>query len=373
VSAGRRGARPADVAADLVVVGGGIVGLAITAAAADRGLSVALVTAERMGAASRAAAGLLVPHYGDGAAGAVERFMRAGRDLYPSYVQWVEEHSGTRVGFDASGAIELAWSPAECAALHSRAPDGAERLTATAVAGLEPTLAPTAGGLLYPSDGAVDSARLTDALAAVVGGLARARVVREAAAGLTFDRHSGTALGQAGTRVQGRRVVIAAGAWSAAIEGLPRPIPVRPLRGQICALSAAPLRHVVLGPDVYIVSRNDDRTIVGSTMEDVGFDVRTTPDAIDALRHAATVMCPALAGRPVVEAWSGLRPATPDLIPIIGPDPELPTLIYACGHSRNGILLAPITAAVVCAFATGADPEWDVSPFAIERFEKPGE
>jgi glycine oxidase len=369
VTPGYPAARAADVAADLVVVGGGIVGLAITAAAVDRGLSVALLTAQRTGAASRAAAGLLVPHYGEGATGAVERFMRAACDLYPSYVQAVQERSGIRVGFDACGAIELARSAVECAALHSRAPDGAERLTAGAVAALEPALAPSAGGLLYPNDGAVDSGRLTDALASIVAGLAQARVVHEAATRLSFGRQAVTVVGHTGTRVQGRRAVIAAGAWSAAVEGLPRPIPVRPLRGQICALSSAPLRHVVLGPDVYMVSRNSDRTLVGSTMEDVGFDPRTTPEAIDGLRRAATAMCPALTGRPVVDAWSGLRPATPDLIPIIGPDPALPTLIYACGHSRNGILLAPITAAVICALAIGADPEWDVSPFAIERFE----
>jgi glycine oxidase len=357
------------VVADLVVVGGGLIGLATTAAAADRGLSVALLAADRPGAASRAAAGLLVPHYGgEGVHGPVARFMTAGRDAYPAYLLWVEESSGVRVPFYRFGALELAQSRQDCAALHETAPEDAVRLTAADVARLEPALAPTAGGVLYPHDGAVDNVRLTNALASIVERHPRVRVVREAALRVALDSPSLTVIGASGGRVEAAHLVLAAGAWSGAVDGLPRRIPVRPLRGQICTVATAPLRHVVLGPDVYMVSRNGDRTLVGSTMEEAGFDVGTTAAAIDGLRRGAVAACPSLGRQSVLEAWSGLRPATPDLLPILGADPDHHGLIYACGHSRNGILLAPITAAVATAIAAGDDLKWDLSPFSIGRF-----
>ncbi|MFN2565220.1 MAG: NAD(P)/FAD-dependent oxidoreductase [Gemmatimonadaceae bacterium] len=364
------GAAAVDLVADLVVIGGGLVGLAIAAAAADRKLSVAVLTTQRPGTASRAAAGLLVPHYsGEGAGDSVQRFMSAGRDLYPSYVQWAEERSGVRVAFDASGAIEVARSPAECATLQRTAPDGAEPLTPVAVASLEPGLAPTAGGLLYPRDGSVDNVGLTDALATIVARHQRARTIQEPAVRLVITSgRAATVIAAAGTRVQGHRIVLAAGAWSNLIDGLPRPVPVRPVRGQLCTVRGAPLRHVVLAPDLYMVTRGGDRTVVGSTMEDVGYDAGTTAEAIEGLRHAAAAACPAFSTQPVVAAWSGLRPATPDLRPILGTEPDCPELIYACGHSRNGILLAPITAAVTCAIALGEPLAWDISPFTVQRF-----
>jgi glycine oxidase len=357
------------IVADVIVVGGGVVGLATAWAAAQRGLRIALVSAERAGAASRASAGLLVPHYsGEGAADSVGRFMSAARDQYGDYVASVEEECGQRIPFSSSGAIELAASPEDLDALCARGPAAAERLLPPDVRSLEPSLAPCAGGVLYPKDGAVDNVRLTDALAAIVERHSRVRLLREAATRLEL-RPRPTAIGDAGSLIQARCLVLAAGAWAGAIDGLPRHLPVRPLRGQICTLPGTPLRHVVLGPGVYMVGRGGDRTLVGSTMEDVGFDPATTETGIAGLRAAAVAACPAFAGAPTLAAWSGLRPASPDLLPILGPDPDHPDLLYACGHSRNGILLAPITAAVIAALAAGEHPGWDLSPFAIGRFD----
>jgi glycine oxidase len=357
------------VVADLVVVGGGLIGLATTAAAAERGLSVALFAADLPGAASRAGAGLLVPHYsGEGVRGAVARFMRAGRDQYPAYVSWVEERSGIRIPLYVSGALEVARSPEDCAALHATAPDDAVRLTADDVTELEPALALTAGGVLYPHDGAVNNVRLTDALASIIERHPRVRVVREIAIRIALDARSPAVISASGARVQAAHVVLAAGAWSSAVQGLPRPIPVRPLRGQICTVGTVPLCHVVLANDVYMVSRSGDRTLIGSTMEEAGFDPTTTAEAIDGLRRGAAAVCPSLASQAVIEAWSGLRPATPDLLPILGVDPDHDGVVYACGHSRNGILLAPLTAAVTSAIAAGDDPKWDLAPFSVTRF-----
>jgi glycine oxidase len=225
--------------------------------------------------------------------------------------------------------------------------------------------------VLYPKDGAVDNLRLTNALASIVERHSRVRVLREAAIRLKLGSRP-TAIGDGHSMVEARCLVLAAGAWAATIEGLPRRVPVRPLRGQICTLSGTPLRHVVLGADVYMVSRGGDRTLVGSTMEDVGFDAGTTETGIASLRAGAVAVCPALAAQATREAWSGLRPASPDLLPILGRDPDHPRLLYACGHSRNGILLAPITAAAIAALAAGEDPGLDLSPFDIRRFGSGG-
>jgi glycine oxidase len=356
--------------ADVIVVGGGIIGLATARAAALRGLSVAVFSVERVGAASRASAGLLVPHYsGEGATEAVARFMVAARDGYPSFAAAVEEESGAHVPLSSSGAIEVAGSADDLAALWAAAPADGERLLPADVAALEPSLAPVAGGVLYPKDGAVDNVRLTDALASIVRSHSRVRVIGEAARRLELGSADPAVIGENGSRVAGRRVVLAAGAWIGEITGVPRNVPVRPLRGQICTLAGAPLRHVVLGAEVYMVSRGGDRTLVGSTMEDVGFDARTTEAGTAALRTGAVAACPALADHPMLEAWAGLRPASPDLLPIIGADLDHPALFYACGHSRNGILLAPMTGSVVAAMVADEPPDWDVSPFAIGRFE----
>jgi glycine oxidase ThiO len=365
--------RSTDATADVIVIGGGVIGLAIAAMAADRGLTVALYSAERRGAASRAAAGLLVPHYsGEDADSSTMRFMTASRDAYPAYLRWIADRSGVRVPTISSGAVEIASTEPERERLWTGAPAGSERLTTRAVAELEPALAPCAGGLLHPKDGAVDNVSLVDALSAIAEADARIRVWHEPAAEVRLRRDAPdvvSTVSTEGTRSQGRYVVLAAGAWAPQIGGLPRPLPVRPLRGQICVIRTAPLAHVVLERDVYLVARGADRTLVGSTMEDVGFDAVTTPEALEGLRRAAGAVCPPLATQPVAASWSGLRPATPDLLPVLGADPDEPRLIYACGHSRNGILLAPLTASVTTALVVGEDPGRDLTPFSIRRFQ----
>jgi glycine oxidase len=242
------------------------------------------------------------------------------------------------------------------------------RLTSREVAKLEPSLAAAAGGLFHPRDGAVDNVRLTEALTRIVERDPRIRVVRHAATRIDVDSAQASVATASGGSVEASQVVLAAGAWAGAIDGLPRSVPVRPLRGQLCSVQTAPLRHVVLSGDMYMVTRGGDRTLIGSTMEEVGFETGTTSQGIQALRRGAAAACPTLGDQPLVDAWSGLRPATPDLLPILGPDPDYPRLIYACGHSRNGILLAPITGAVIASIAAAEDPSWDLGPFSIARF-----
>ena len=163
-------------------------------------------------------------------------------------------------------------------------------------------------------------------------------------------------------------VVVAGGAWSSLIEGIPFAASVRPVRGQLIAYDAIGLRHVVYGPRGYLVPRVNLQTVAGSTMENVGFDSTTSLEGLARIRAASEEIAPALSIAPVQTSWAGLRPVTPDLLPILGKDPEWPSVIYACGHSRNGILLAPLTGDVVASMLAGEPVEHDLSQFRPDRF-----
>jgi glycine oxidase len=134
------------------------------------------------------------------------------------------------------------------------------------------------------------------------------------------------------------------------------------------SLAGSPLRHVTYGGGGYAVPRGDGRTLVGSTMERVAFDAGTTEAGLAHVRATGAAICPALATRPILNGWAGLRPITPDLLPILGREPELPAIVYACGHSRNGVLLAPLTGDVVADIVQGTDLAHDISPFRPDRF-----
>ena len=374
------GGRHRHPAADVVVVGGGLIGLACAAELAARGLGVILLADPRPGEASPAAAGMLAPSV-ERSDGSAHRFALTARDRYPDYVAWLAERTGIIVPLNRLGILELALGDEAAEALRAQALHGANGgaprwLDRRTLAAEEPALAHAAGALLQPGDGAVDNVTLIRALEALVAADERIQVVRQSAQRIAFPGNGGgggaagveVATARGGERLRAARLVLAAGAWAGQIEGLPRALPVEPLRGQMIALAAAPLRHVVYGAGGYAVPRDDGRTLIGATMERVAFDATTTRPAIDQMRATGTAICPALAGARLISGWAGLRPVTPDMLPIIGPDPEQPSLIYACGHSRNGILMAPLTADVVADLVTGAAPAHDLAPFRVERF-----
>lgn len=236
----------------------------------------------------------------------------------------------------------------------------------------EPALNPyLRAALRFPEDHQVDNRLLAEALrqAALAAGV-RIRPGETATAVLQeAGRVSGVVLAS-GERIAARTVVIAAGAASGKIAGLPAPLPVRPVHGQLLALRpATPLiRHVLDSPRIYLVPRSDGRVIVGATVEEVGFRSGVTAGGVHALLAAALELVPSLADAPLVESWSGHRPGTPDGKPVLGGDPELPGLIYATGHYRNGILLTPITALALADMILGRAPRHDLTPFGIERF-----
>lgn len=350
---------------DLVVAGGGIVGLTSALAAARRGLRVTVVDQPRAGAASRTAAGLLAPSIG-AAAPAVREAGLAARDYYPDFLEGLLERTDIDVPLDRTGLLELAFTAQDFDRLSSGAPATAERLDAPALAALEPALAGHAGALLHPADGAVDNGILMNALDVAVARQSRiARVTDEVA---SFDPRGNLPgfRARGGARYSGHRLLIANGAWAGSLPGIPRPLPVRPVRGQLLRLEGAPVRHVTYGGGGYLVPRGPS-VLVGATSEDVGFDTGTTQRALKDLRAVATRAVPTLATAAMVEHWSGLRPMAADGLPILGTDPEVPALCYACGFSRNGILFAPWAAAQLLPLLLGGRLTDAAAPFSVER------
>jgi len=353
---------------DVAIIGAGLVGLATAAALAARGANVTLITTHHPGEASRAAAGMLAPGMESGT-GPATAFALAARDLYPSYIEALAEVTGTMVPLNREGVLELFADP-EDAARRRSAPfsNGAEWLTTAQLRDLEPALAPVAGAVLYPLDGAVDNVELVRALHMMAESNPGIAMVDEAATGVEFDGVRPTVRLSSGATVDAGIVVVAAGAWTPGLAGLPRSLPVEPVRGQMISLDAAPLRHVAYCGHGYVVPRDSARSVVGSTMEHAGFESHTTAEGLAQLSATAGSICPALAAARTLDRWSGLRPVTPDLLPILGPDPDMDALYYACGHSRNGILLGPLSGECVAALIAGEVPALDLSPFSVSRF-----
>ena len=362
--------------ADVVVLGAGLVGSAVAADAAARGASVLLVGETRFGEASPAGAGMLAP----GAEGddlrseAVRRFALDGRDLYPSFLSALTNETGISVPFDRNGILELLNDEDA-----SRRPHGSEWIDARALRLLEPNLGDFAGAVLHPHDGSVDNLVLLGAMRRRVELRRTIEVVRASARSVNVLATRPRVILEDGDLLEGGSLVVATGAWATQLDGLPRPIPVRPVRGQLLMLEGALARHVIYGGGGYVVPRRYPdspetlaRTIIGATIEETGFDVSTTAEGLAYLTGIARRVAPAFAAAPLLSHWAGLRPVTPDTLPILGRDPDAPHLLYACGHGRNGILLAPITGEAIGALAVGESTQFDLSPFGIERFAQAG-
>jgi glycine oxidase len=365
-------------ASDVVVVGGGIIGLAIAREAARAGLSVLLLErGETGGEASGAAAGLLSVQAEGEHAGPLLRLGLLSRMLYPAFAAAVREESGVDPELRGEGILALARGepgPAALDRLQAAQPSlglGAERLRGSDLRRLEPGLdAAIDDGLLLPHDRSIDNAALVRGLR-LAAARAGVRILEGLEAhGVVLDRGRAVAVATAAGRRPAGAVVIAAGAWSSQVPAEePPPFATHPVRGQIACFHAAPgaLRHPLWTGDVYLVPRGDGRILAGSTMERVGFDRSTTPQAIAALREAAVALLPSLRSVDRVTSWAGLRPATGDGLPVIGGGTAA-GLFYATGHLRNGILLAPVTASLVGRVLRGAAPAPEAAPFSPRRF-----
>jgi glycine oxidase ThiO len=358
--------RAGSLSSDVIVVGGGLIGLATAAALAERKVSVTLIGEHRPGEASPAAAGMLAPSV-ERATGPAHEFGVAARDRYPSFVDLLAERVGIRVPLNRLGILQVALSEKGIKGLKKTALPTGSWLDAKELRQLEPALSHGLGAMFSPDDGAVDNTVLVAALEALCGASDRITRVDDAVVSIDPARDSCTARTKAGARHAARRVVIAAGAWAGKISGARLAAAVRPARGQLVSYSASPLRHVVYGPHGYVVPRGDV-TIGGSTMENAGFDSSTTTSGVKKVRAAAEEICPGLVSAQMNAAWAGLRPITPDMLPIIGSDPAHTSVIYACGHSRNGVLMAPLTGDLIADLVTESPLSHDLSQFRADRF-----
>ena len=369
---------------DVVVVGAGVIGLACAWRAAQRGLDVCVLERDRPGAgASEVAAGMLVPatevDFGEEE---LVRLKLASSELYPAFVDEVEEASALHTGYERDGALYVAFDRDEVEALRRLSEVQrslgleAEWLLPTACRDLEPGLsAACAGGIFAPGDGQVDPSALVEALA-VSAERAGARIESEAEVVAIIVEGSGVA----GVETRNGRcygagqVVVASGCWSGVAEWLPEGVrpPVRPVKGQVVHLrgpSGSLAKRPVRTEAVYIVPRSDGRVVVGATVEEHGFDVSVTAGAVHELLREAYRALPDVAELEFVGAQAGLRPGTPDNGPVIGTT-ALEGLVLATGHYRNGILLAPITAEAVAAILAGQEVNPVAAPFVPGRFER---
>jgi glycine oxidase len=365
-----------STAVDAAVVGAGVIGLTTAWRLRQTGMRVALIDPVPAGAATHAAAGMLAPvsevTYGETAllTLAMESLRR-----YPAYVEELEALTGTTVGLRREGTLIVATDAGDRdMLLDLRRFQASLGLSATVLDSrecrrLEPMLAPEVRcGLLVSSDHSVDNRRLAHALLAVIEQqsveLVRNRVAAVSVAG---DAVTGVVLA-GGDRVEAATVVLAAGPWSGQITGLPAEAqpPVRPVKGEILRLRAhSPellprhsVRVLVNGHEVYLVPRADGELVVGATVEEAGFDTTVRAGAVrELLRDARTAM-PAVDELELVESLAALRPGTPDNAPMIGAT-AVGGLHVACGHYRNGILLAPITADLLTAAITGSATDRD--------------
>lgn len=331
-------------------------------------MRVLLIGTAHAGEASTASAGMLAPTV-EAELGVAHEFAVASRDLFPAYLAALESRTGLHVPHNAAGILEVALVTGDADRMRRKIPAGCEWVDRDALAKEEPALSPASGAVFHPDDGSVDPRALMDALRAAVASDDRISIARENVCSIAGGENGCTTLTDDENEYHSDQLLLAAGAWTPLIaaSGIEQGW-IQPVRGQMVAYATRPLRHVVFGPAGYLVPRADGSTMAGSTMEHAGYASGTTDEGLRAVRGAAERLCPALSASPIVSSWAGLRPVTPDFLPIIGRDPARSRVIFACGHSRNGILLAPLTARVVAAIAMHYEPGYDLSQFRPGRF-----
>ncbi len=379
---------------DVLVIGAGVVGLAIAWRTAQRGMSVLLADPAPGRGASYAAAGMLTPV--TEAAYAERELFELGLDSlrrYPDFAAELAERTGADVGFRQTGTLAVGYDADDMAALAEHAAlrrsfgASAERLTGRECRRAEPMLGPAVcGGLLTPDDASVDPRLLTAALLAAATSADVVHVpARAVALHVERDRAAGAELAD-GALVSAGQVVLSAGWASTALPGLPPGAapPLRPVKGQILRLrptpatlaaSASPsllnrtVRGLVRGSPVYLVPRQDGEIVIGATQEELGADTRVTAGGVWQLLRDARAIVPGITELELAEAVAGLRPGTPDNAPVIGPSP-LAGLVLATGHFRGGVLLAPVTADLIAQFLADGALAPAAAPFTSLRFER---
>lgn len=361
---------------DVIVIGAGIIGVTLAIELNKRGLKVLVVEKGEPGReASWAAGGMLAPFE---VAREVRELAETCAKMYPEFVHELEDESGIKIDFRDQGALIFSRGPSVFASI------GLPDLDASHEPALNGPGLDGLGAWRWP-ECSVDPRHLTAAAIAA----ARHRGIDFSSGDqvLAIETADGKATGVRTnkTRFAAGSVVNCAGAWAGKIwesepdswaNGIPvatpfkQIVPTRPVKGQMLYLAMPQkelLRHVVRTPNVYLVPRSDGRLLIGTTHEEAGFNKQTLPETIQRLYQAALKLVPKLAEARILEAWAGLRPGTPDNLPILGPM-ATPGYFVATGHFRDGILLAPVTARVMAQVISGEKPASDLAAFAATRF-----
>jgi glycine oxidase len=338
---------------DVIIAGAGIIGVSLALELRDRGATVLVLDKSQPGSESSSAAAGMLAAGGFETPPALRRLAIESARIFPEYVDGLERLSGVQTDFRRHGTIAFLDASATI-------PDGYEKLGADDLRRLEPALRGLGQQAFFIQEDTVDPRLLMRAAlaAAQTSGVeirGNTEVTAIRSSGSTVQVETGAGTLQAGAAVNCR------GAWAGA--------PVKPRKGQMLYVRPQEqmLQHVVHAPDVYIVPRGSGKVLLGATVEDVGFDKTVSPSTIRELLNLATRYLPDLGAAPIVESWAGLRPGTPDDLPILGLT-DIPRVFAAIGHFRNGILLAPVTAKIVAELISGEPPSLDISAFAASRF-----
>ena len=368
---------------DVVIVGGGIIGASVAFELAQRNLRVAVLDRqELMHEASWAAAGMLSPAPDCPAAIPLVPLGRASLALYPKFVEAVENASDIRTGYRTSGAVEVICHGeaqrelSTLVALHHGLGLACEPLPLDEARNMEPALGRDArAAALLPDECSVQPRTLTCAVlaAAASAGAALSPGVEVTSLALDGEKCLGVKT-SSGEIFHAAQVVLAAGCWTSRIPVAMAYAPTIPVRGQMVALrhSGTPIRHVLRSERGYLVPRgveSPQTVVVGSTIENAGYEKRVTSGGVEKILSAANELVPELAKAEIIGTWCGLRPGTPDQLPILGPV-DIDGLAFATGHYRNGILLAPVTAKLIGEWITGRKTSLDWEAFSPLRFAK---
>ena len=361
----------------VLVAGGGVIGCSIAYHLQKAGASVVLLErAEIGGESSGAAAGMLIAPFEDAASRPFQALQNASLAMYLPLIKELRSHSGIDIEYKTCGILRTARTVEHAKALQALvkrravAISGLEWVEGETLRGLEPGISPAVLGAAYsPDDANVNSGLLTQAFAVSAERLG-AEVHRGVA--LTGFLGRGQHLRGAGTSAGDFRVdavVLAAGPWTESLlRRVSARVPTPPMRGQMLAYRSSTVHHAIWGEDGYLVPKPRGFLFAGATVEDAGFRKRTTASGLASLQRAAAGMIPALRHADVVSSWAGLRPGSPDGLPILGRVPGRENVFVAGGHFRNGILLAPVTGRLMTQLICEGRPEIDLRPFRPERF-----
>ena len=369
---------------DAIVIGAGIIGLSLAIDLNKRGMRVSLVEKGEPGREASWAAGGMLADFPLEMPPALAELAAASARMYPEFVRELEDES--RLKIDLRGPGTLVFAPAaelaaRCGPVSATELEASHPLPAP-LTDLEPELRVPAHApvCLYLNERSVDPRHVT--AAALAAAKHRGIDVSSGNAVEAIEVEAGKVAGvrTSKTRFAADVVVNCAGAWAAqiAVDGrgarLSTWLPTRPVKGQMLCVAMPRrelVRNVVRTPDVYLIPRSDGRMLIGATQEEAGFDKHTVSETIQKLRQAALNAVPALAEARTLEAWAGLRPGTPDNLPILG-QTSAPGYFAAAGHFRDGILLAPVTALVMGQVIAGEKPSLDLTAFRPTRFHQAG-